>query len=190
MTKEKDGIVDNNEEMSFTFNAIQIVNRFLEVYAIKQETRRLEEIETLFAENASIFTLKNKNVLLNGRSSIINSFISTNKCSPTCTRRIFIEIAGGVSFCYDLYPVGKSPGLGNPEKGCILLYRCLDNVFTHIYGMADSDNFSSKQNISSDDIFTSAGWKLATEVISSIDTVGIDIKDAHFHDYTNLEVWG
>ena len=176
----------------FRFNAIQVVNRFLEVYVIQKDTRRIEELETLFAQNASIYTLKTRNVLLSGRSNIVDSFMNTNKCMPNCTRRVFIEINSNVSYCYDLYPIGQSPGLGNPEKPCIVLYRVSNNVFTHIYGMPDPENLASlKTLISSDNIFNSSGWKLATDIIKSIDNIDINTEtNAHFHDYTNIEVWG
>jgi len=186
----KNNTYEDDEESMFRFNAIQVVNRFLEVYIIQKETRRIEELETLFAEDASIYTLKTRKVLLNGRSNIVNSFINTNKCVPNCTRRVFIEIDRNVSYSYDLYPVGQSPGLGNPEKPCIVLYRCQNNVITSIYGMPDPDNLSSQKTISSENIFTSSGWNFAIDIIKSIDNIDINTKNAHFHDYTNVEVWG
>jgi hypothetical protein len=186
----KNNTYEDEEESMFRFNAIQVINRFLEVYVIQKETKRIEELETLFAEDASIYTLKTRNVLLNGRSNIVNSFINTNKCVPNCTRRVFIEIDRNISYSYDLYPIGQSPGLGSPEKPCIVLYRVQNNVITSIYGMPDPDNLSSQKTISSENIYISSGWKLATDIIKSIDSIDINTKNAFFHDYTNIEVWG
>lgn len=186
----KNNTYEDEEESMFRFNATQVINRFLEVYVIQKETKRIEELETLFAEDASIYTLKTRNVLLNGRSNIVNSFINTNKCVPNCTRRVFIEIDRSISYSYDLYPIGQSPGLGNPEKSSIVLYRVQNNVITSIYGMPDPDNLSSQKTISSENIYISSGWKLATDTIKSIDSIDINTKNAYFHDYTNVEVWG
>jgi hypothetical protein len=157
---------------------------------MKQESRREEELKTLFAKDAKIFTLKSKNVLINGRDNIVSNLLTANKCVPNCTRRVFLEINGSISYSYDFYPIGLSPGLGNPEKSCLLLYRVCNNVFTDIYGMVDTDNFSSKKNINSSDIFSSSAWKLAIDIVNNKENVSFDMKNAIFHDYTNLEVWG
>jgi len=167
-----------------------VVNRFLEVYPMKNESRREEELKTLFVDNAKIFSLKSKSILINGRDNIVNNLISANKVNPNCTRRVFLEINHNISYSCDFYPISQSPGLGNPEKSCLLLYRVCDNVFSDIYGMVDSDNFSSQKNITSTDIFSSTAWKLIIDTVNNKEDISFDMKNAIFHDYTNLEVWG
>jgi len=190
-------VIDNNQNISttdqptedfFNFNAIQVVNRLLEVFA-KDSKFRLDELEEVFAQDAVICSLKSGKVILSGREKIRASFSTTLPHSCNCARRIFINCQNGASFCFDLHPTGESPGLGDPKKETFLLYRCCKSVITNVWGGVDKYNMSTKSHLTLSEITGSDIWPLVTQIIRNDDP---DMKEEIliFHDYTDIEVWG
>jgi hypothetical protein len=118
---ESDDEVDLDIGNEFHFNAIQIVNRFLELfgydlqahksmigltkkegikvepseYEVKQA--RLDLLEKSFTENAIVASMKTNKVLLSGHAAIRSSFGSTRPLKAECTRRLFIPDDKGQS---------------------------------------------------------------------------------------------
>ena len=173
----------------FNFNAIQVVNRLLEVFE-KASKFRLDELEEVFSQDAVIFSLKTGKEILSGREKIRASFSATSPHGCACSRRVFIECCNGVSYCFDLHPIGASPGLGDPKKETFLLYRCHKSVITGVWGGVDRANMSTKPALNLAEIIDNADiWPLVVRLIQNDDP---DIKPESFvfHDYPNIEVWG
>jgi len=192
------------------FNAVQVVNRFQEVFASPStRKRRLDELEEVFADTVAIRSLKTDKVLLSGKANVRASFAGTLSHECSSSRRIFIEspeaeeknaeVNGSVnnsksrvSFCFDLHQPGSSPGLGDPSKNTVLLYRCQDSLITAVWGCVDKQSLASEiaGKLTKSDILQSELWPLVLR------TVRIDWPDApedcngHFSDYTNIETWG
>jgi len=220
MTKGKDReleleTVDNEEKETFffKFNAVQIVNRLLDVYGTSFKTaeapskKRLEEIALLFSEDAAILSLKTGKELLRGRQKIEQSFAGTSAARATCAKRLFIESSAAanfnaksdadasVSFALDLHVPGTSPGLGDRTKHTVLLYRVESNLITHVWGGVDADKMSANEKLTKEDLVT----KLKETISRIIEQdyphcfekeAENGVVDIHFHDYCNLEVWG
>ena len=172
----------------FSFNAVQVVNRFLEVFS-KTSKFRLDEIEETYGESAVVCNLKNGKVLLSGKSRIRLSFSHSIPHECSATRRIFIECSNGASFAFDFHKVGQSPGLGDPNKETVLLYRVFDSVITNVWGCVDKKNMASTTSLSLNHIISSELWPMAMSIVL-LDDPSFTLDQCHFHDYTDLEVWG
>jgi hypothetical protein len=149
--KEDKSISDNNkeeeeEESFFNFSAIQIVNRFQEMYSSNMKgSIRLNEITSLFSDNCIISTLKTGKELISGREKIKKSFSVTVPDISNCMIRLFIEIKINdtvISYCIDYHNQNTTP-LGDRSKPTVILYRCQDSMFTNIWGSADPDHLAN-----------------------------------------------
>ena len=179
---------DNSQNFAFNFTAAQVVERFLEVFA-KVSKRRLDEIEETYAESAIIKSLKSGKNLISGKENIRQSFLAAPPHPCSASRRIFVECKNGASFCFDLYPVGQSPGLGDPKKETVVLYRCKDSAITGVWGCVDKQSFASAPSLSLQDVTSSDLWALVLPIIKQ-DEPEFSNEQCHFNDYTNIEVWG
>ena len=180
--------VEVSEPFGFNFNAVQVVNRFLEVFA-KTSKFRLDEIEETFAETAVISSLKNGKELISGKAKIRQSFTLSVSHECSATRRIFIECGNGASFAFDLHKIEASPGLGDPKKETVLLYRVSDSVITNVWGCVDKKNMASAAVLTLDDIVASEMWPLILPLVQK-DEPTFSVEQCHFHDYTNIALWG
>lgn len=211
---------DSVTPVSFSFTAIQIINRFLEVFAMPQSTKRILAIGELFAADAKMCSLKNPlKVYLDGAEKIANSFLLAEPSNATLSKRIFFDAspAGAVvlgsgdtamhspiTFCIDFHRAGCSPGLGDVTKPTVLLYRCDAQHITAVWGMVDKDNIAdSTEDLSLEKVKCLNTWALCLnhvlidmpEVVSDEEThlassASKDAKRVHFHNYDKIDVWG
>jgi hypothetical protein len=179
-------------ETPFAFNAVQVVNRFLEIFSTTGMTfkMRLENLEEVFAENVTVSTLKTQKVIMTSRQALTDSFHKAVFHSANPSRRVFIsKEAEDVTYCFDLHTPGSSPGLGDPTKDTCLLYRCRNSVITHIWGGADKEHLASLTMLTLDRIQESELWKLVQGILDeSSGTETGQLNSLHFQDYTNIEV--
>lgn len=182
----------STEEPSFHFNAVQIVNRFLEIFSASTLSRekRISLFQELFAADAQVLTLKTQKTLLPSRQALLDSFfVKASFHQSTPTRRVFIALPGdgSTSFCLDLHAPGTSPGLGDPSKDSCLLYKATENAITQVWGAVDKEMLASLASLSLARIQASEVWRLAAAVISS---EALSAEHIHYHDYTYIEVIG
>jgi hypothetical protein len=83
-------------EILHSITAVQVVNRFHDVYAQDTlfQSDRLKNIAQLFTADAAICSLKTGAVYLNGREAIYDSFAKTTAAPTTISKRIYFEQAG------------------------------------------------------------------------------------------------
>ena len=209
-------ILSDEDAVPFTFSAIQIVNRFLEVFASPTATpaQRLDSIIDLFDEQAVIASLKTEKPLLTGIEAIRTSFAKTTATTGIeCSRRLYIPykptpnttntsigpvtgtgtgtgIDSKYSYTLDFHTPGSSPGLGDPNKDTVLLYQCNENTskIVHIWGTVDTDILASKVVVSENDVYKCNVWKWVLLVLQKQEPeVEIGTREMYFHDYTNIE---
>lgn len=132
------------KEDFFKFSAIQIVNRFQEMYSSNiKGSIRLNEIISLFSDNCIISTLKTGKELIIGREKIKKNFSLSVADMCNCMIRLFIENeTNDVSYCIDYHNQNTTP-IGDRSKPTVLLYRCQDSVFTNIWGSVDPDHLTN-----------------------------------------------
>jgi hypothetical protein len=202
--------------MAFTFTAVQIVNRFLEVFALPQSTKRILSIGELFASDAKMASLKNaQKIYLDGAEKISNSFLLAEPINATLSKRIFIDaIASGkedssavakkeeersissssvITFCLDFHRAGTSPGLGDVSKPTVLLYRCNSEHITSVWGMVDKEGLAnSTDDLTLERMESTAAWKLslAHVLVDMPDVLKGGTSQIHFHNYDKIDVWG
>ena len=205
-----------DEASPFSFSAIQIVNRFLEVFASPTPTpaQRLDSIIELFDEHAVIASLKTEKPLLTAIEAIRASFAKTTATTGIeCSRRLYIPykpapnttriststgtgtgtetgIDSKYSYTLDFHTPGSSPGLGDPNKDTVLLYQCNENTskIVHIWGTVDTDILASKVAVTESDVYKCNIWKWVLLVLQKQEPeVEIGTRDMYFHDYTNIE---
>jgi hypothetical protein len=119
---------DIGEEFSKTFNAIQIINRFFDVFADSRISigERLDFICELFAKDIKICSLKTGKVLISSRDELRSSFQRTQPRAACSAKRVYFEEAEAVStgglatlthsFVLDCHRPFTSPGLGDGTK--------------------------------------------------------------------------
>ena len=190
------------EEDCFQFTAIQIVNHFLEVFD-STSSRRIEDIAEIFADDGWIGSLKSNKQYMKGREAIAASFNRTKGGGGTtgCFARVYVpplpsDGAGNgnspsVSFVLDFHKPGTSPGLGDPNKNGVLLYRCTSKHITHVWGGVDTSNVSSTTPLLLSTVTMAAAWDWATSIIRlDLPLFGENPSDFYFHDYSSIETWG
>jgi hypothetical protein len=136
-----------------------------------------------------LFSLKTGKELINGKAKIRASFLQSLSHPCQCSRRVFVELDNGVSFAFDLHPVGTSPGLGDPKKETVLLYRCFNSVITNVWGSVDKQNLASSASLSLPTILSSELWSFVSNIIIK-DDPSFTSEKIHFNDYTTIETWG
>lgn len=184
----------------FTFTAIQIVNHFLEVFAMPQSTKRILAIGELFSESAKMLSLKNPNkVYLDGAEKISNSFLLAEPTNATLSKRVFFDTAAvttaaaadfialrqkpepeqAITFCLDFHRAGMSPGLGDLSKPTVLLYRCNTKHITSVWGMVDKEGLAeSLEDLTMNKMRETAAWKLAiAHVLVDVPDLVSDLKE-------------
>jgi hypothetical protein len=206
--------------VSFSFTAIQIVNRFLEVFAMKQSTRRILAIGELFADDAKMSSLKNsEKVYLDGAEQISNSFLLADPRESKLSKRIFIDMApselgnsgsSSITFCLDFHRAGTSPGLGDVSKPTVLLYRCDAKHITSVWGMVDKEAIADRsEDLSFEQLNDMSVWSLVLpHILLDIPHLMEEEETAraaapggagagagpgprmHFHNYDKIDVWG
>jgi hypothetical protein len=198
--------------------------------------KRLDLIAQLFSESAAVLSLKSGKEMLSGKKAIRNSFARTLPEEAKCCYRIVVNVKpegndekegkeeieaekgnedkeGTVSYCLDFHAPKTSPGLGDRTKDTALLYRCQNQLLTHIWGAVDPDKLSSNPNpnqkssgnsnnpnsnsveMSIVTILKSKCWGWAELLIRKdfplfSNSVDGDDNDLIFQDYNNIESWG
>lgn len=205
----------DEEAMRAEINAVQVVNRFLEVFEgsssssscsssldTEDNGKRCDAIAELFAKDCTVCSMKRPmKVLLAGVKDIRNSFMKTTACKCEVSYRLLVLVPNGagpngagprgtVSYCLDLHGAGTLPGLGDRRRDGALLYMCQGAVITQVWGMGDAEEgIGSKRGLSKSTVLTSKVWKLARDIIIQRFPALSD-EDIHFHDYNNIQTWG
>lgn len=169
----------------FEVTAVQVVNRFHEVYAKDTlfQQDRITAIAELFAEDARISSLKTDSQYLAGRAAIGESFQKTAASPVEVSKRIYIEpsaasassSSASCSYLLDLHRAGSAPGLGDKLKDAALLYRVQGSCITAIWGAA---------------LLASKSWRLAGDLIRREQPLDAQASQAHYHNYDQMETWG
>jgi len=184
--------------------AVQVVNRFHEVYAKDTlfQQDRINAIAELFAEDARISSLKTGSQYLAGRAAIAESFQKTAASPVEVSKRIFVEpstasstIASSssstsCSYLLDLHRAGSAPGLGDKLKDAALLYRVQGPFITAIWGAADSERLAQDLQLSRELLLASRSWRLAADLIRREQPLDERASQAHYHNYDQMETWG
>eukprot|EP01032_Pedospumella_encystans_P012562 gene12562-14528_t len=202
-------------ELMRSITAVQVINRFHEVFAHDTlfPSERLNAIGQVFAPDAVIASLKSGVVHITGQVAMQESFAKTAATQPGISKRIYIEYsdeestcgasgdveagevtsnagAPKVTFCLDFHRPATAPGLGDRSKHTVLLYRCANAVITHIWGMVDHEQLSQPEEIEKSNIMKSKVWACVKPIVTK-DLLSFDeSRDAHFHNYDRMEVWG
>jgi hypothetical protein len=190
--------------------AIQILNHFHEIFALKSSNRRMDQLMELFHPTCQIKNMKTGTVHLNGKDAIRAAFQKTNPHEVLVSKRIYFEhpsfVSGGnnerdnsslVTYACDFHRQGTSPGLGDISKDTLLFYECADNQILTVWGMNDSEHLSQQANLAEDTIyFGSKVWPLLEGVLKEkwgkeISEKKINLMEvSHYHNYDQMEVWG
>lgn len=198
-------------EMMNSITAVQVINRFHEVFSQDKlsSSQRLSQIGQVFSPGAVIASLKSGVVHITGKTGVEDSFAKTTASVPAISKRIYVEhapdntesatdtftapaapISPKITFCLDFHRPGTAPGLGDRAKHTVLLYRCASAQITHIWGMVDHEQLSQPEELEQSVIMKSKAWALAKPLVVK-DIGGFDeVRDAHFHNYDRMEVWG
>lgn len=209
--KDKDVVMvmdeaNDSSNIVMEITALQVVNRFLEIYSSKKyfadNAKWIDAIVELFTDNSSIANLKNGKIHIQGLQNISNSFIAAIPCQCSPCKRVFISspFSEGtssctVTFCFDVYKAGLSPGLGDPLKDTLVLYRCEGAKVSHVWGMVDKENLAASPTLTLDILVSSNAWKSALMYIvrdmpSMVESDSLKIIDnMHFHNYETIDVW-
>ena len=200
---------DSEEATVFKVTAIQVVNRFHDVYATDTlfAKDRIAALSDLFAATATIRSLKTDAEYLSGRESIGASFNKTMAAPVTVSKRVYIEplddglrdasssssantpSTSSISFVMDLHKAGTAPGLGDRAKDNVLLYRVHDAEINRIWGSADTEKLAADEDLSKEKLLCSKAWKLVSNLIRKERSLDEE-KDAHYHNYDRMETWG
>jgi len=161
---------------------------------VATQENRVSLIGELFDTAAVVATMKTGKELLVGAAAIIDSFSKTLACPAQVSKRIFIEGRGPeganeVSYCLDFHSPGSTPGLGDRAKDGAVLYKCQNAKIIAVWGLTDSQKIGSKSKVTKEDILASTAWKLAEKYFPS-DIDDVIESHCHYHDYSNIEVWG
>ena len=186
------------EEASIRVTAIQVVNRFHEVYSTDTlfAQDRIASLCALLAPSSSIRSLKTDAEYLAGSAAIGESFNKTLAAPVAVSKRVYIEPSGqdlagadSVSYVMDLHRAGTAPGLGDKAKDTVLFYRVKGAEIASIWGTADSEKLAADSDLSRDRLLGSKAWKLVSQIVAkergSLDEAGV-----HYHNYDHMEVWG
>lgn len=201
-----------------SITAVQVVNRFHEVFSTDTlfPSERLKNIEQLLAARASIASLKTGSVHLSGQEAIRESFAKTSATPCVISKRMYIEQeapedahsaaatgpaedgeesevsqpASRVTFCLDFHRPGTAPGLGDRAKHTVLLYRCQAAHLTQIWGMVDHEQLSAPEDLEMCQVTSSKVWALVKAMVLRDLPSFDESRDAHFHNYDKMEVWG
>eukprot|EP01032_Pedospumella_encystans_P014208 gene14208-16335_t len=202
-------------ELMRSITAVQVIKRFHEVFAHDTlfPSERLNTIGQVFAPDAVIASLKSGVVYITGQVAVQESFARTAATQPGISKRIYIEYSGEesttstssavevgevtsntgapkVTFCLDFHRPSTAPGLGDRSKHTVLLYRCANAVITHIWGMVDHEQLSQPEELEKGNIMKSKVWACVKPIVTK-DLLNFDeSRDAHFHNYDRMEVWG
>ncbi len=207
-------------ELMRSITAVQVINRFHEVFAHETlfPSERLNAIGQVFSPEAAIASLKSGVVHITGQMAVQESFAKTTATQPSISKRIYVEYsgeegsakdnttsAGGdveagevtyhsnapkVTFCLDFHRPATAPGLGDRSKHTVLLYRCVNAAITHIWGMVDHEQLSQPEDLEKSNIMKSKVWACVKPIVMK-DLLSFDeSRDAHFHNYDRMEVWG
>ena len=162
----------------------------------------MDLITELFAEDASVYSLKTGACFLKGKGKIRAAFATTKPHTASVSKRVFIDfpkksqgegsIAQGVTFCVDMHRAETSPGLGDVSRNTVLLYRCDSRSICNVWGMTDSEGLSMKPDLSLNLFLSSATWKAIAAIIGAdidIDTAGVS-EHVHFNNYDTIDTWG
>ena len=175
---------------AFNFTAAQVCERFLEAFSSASK-RRLDMIEEVFSENAVVKSLKTGKELLNGKESIRKSFENVSPHPAEASKRVFVECSNGnISYCYDFYKIGDSPGFGDPTKEAVLLYRVENSVLTNVWGSVDKLEMASNRSLSLQVVCQSDLWSKSVLPLILQDEPLFSIEMCHFNDYSNIETIG
>jgi hypothetical protein len=174
--------------------AIQVVNRFHEVYSTDTlfAKDRIASLCELLAPSSSIRSLKTDAEYLAGPAAIGESFNKTLAAPVSVSKRVYIEPTeeqGSVSYVVDLHRAGTAPGLGDKAKDTVLLYRVKDAEILSIWGTADSEKLAADADLSKERLLTSKAWKMVSQIISK-ERSSVDEAGLHYHNYDRMEVWG
>lgn len=175
-----------------SFNAVQVVNRFLEVFSdarVSPEARSALLSEVL-GESIVVSSLRTRKTLLASKSAVLDSFRRATSHAAAPSRRVFIssDTQDASSFCFDMHAPGSSPGLGDPCKDTCLLYECKYSVIQAVWGCVDKDLLASLSTLTLARVQRSELWALVLGIVAT--QLDVDRADFHFHDYTNIEVIG
>jgi hypothetical protein len=195
---ESDSIRDNDGDgvENISFNAVQLVNRFLEVFSEQHMPIDIREslLSDVFNDDLCVCSLKTSKILMATKAALLASFGKTKFHTASSARRLVLTFPqdsayAPVSYCFDLHTPLTSPGLGDPSKDSALLYRCEHSKLTHIWGGVDKELLASLETLTLARIQDSEVWRLALAVITKQDCAPA-AQHMHFHDYTNIEVIG
>lgn len=197
-SKEAENDVDVEEAASICVTAIQVVNRFHEVYSTDTlfAQDRITSLCALLAPSSSIRSLKTGTEYLAGPAAIGESFNKTLAAPVAVSKRVYIEPTGqdldgtgSVSYVMDLHRAGTAPGLGDKAKDTVLFYRVKGAEIMSIWGTVDSEKLAADSDLSKDRLLGSKAWKLVSQIVvkerGSLDEAGV-----HYHNYDHMEVWG
>lgn len=183
-----------NTATEVAFNAVQVVNRFLEIFSESGSSieKKYKLIAELFSDSVNVYTLKTRKILLSSKSALLDSFKKVSFHAAFASRRVFIECStksnsDPVSFCLDFHRPLSSPGMGDPSKDGCLLYRCQNSQITHVWGGVDKELLASLTTLTFPRVKCSEVWRQAVAVMSSEFDCSDDA-NMHFHDYTNIEI--
>lgn len=181
---------DEASALTLNFTAAQVCERFLEVFSSSNQ-RRLDMIEEVFSDGAIVKSLKSDKELLNGKINIRNSFENAPPHPSEASKRVFIECSGGrVSYCFDFYKIGDSPGLGDPQKETVLLYRVENNVFTNVWGSVDKLEMASNSSLSMQIVSQSDLWSKYVVPLILHEDPSFSLDMCHFNNYGDIETIG
>jgi hypothetical protein len=194
---------DDDDLPPIQITAVQILNHFHEVFAMKSN-RRLDSLLELFHPDAKIQNLKTGNSYLSSLSAIKEAFQRTNPHEIIVSKRIYFEHSSFIhernqeliTYACDLHRAGTSPGLGDLSKDTILFYECCNQQILSIWGMNDVEQFAQNENLTEDQIYFSKLWPCLEKILQEkwgklLEMKKIDLMEiSHFHNYDKMEVWG
>lgn len=193
----------DTEEIRIT--AVQVINRFHEVYQ-SSHAHRLRDLRDLFHASISVSSLQNPDkVYLDGRDAVLIAFAKTVPMPTPVSKRIYFEATSKredpnleVTFVCDLHRPGTSPGLGDSQHDTFVLYECSGAQIVRIWGGNDASGCVQDEDLSMEGLLTKGqkNWQRVKNIVSK-SVVFVDKGQSswettfcHYHNYDRMEVWG
>jgi hypothetical protein len=194
---------------SLRITAVQVINRFHEVYSTASK-RRLVDMRELFDQNMIITAFSPKyapKVFLQGGDAILGAYLKTQPTPVAVSKRVYIELPGSwrqqlhgntnvsseersqteVTFVCDFHRRGTMPALGDGHEGHILLYQVRAARIVHIWGMSDAGHLAEPEEASFEDIQRSDAWQhVRSAVLNSASSYASFVRGGE-GDATRLE---
>lgn len=195
------------EEKEPIMTAIQIINRFQDIYSTTSlnTIQREELFHQILHPRCHVRHLRNDGkVYFTSSEDILRAYRTVTSQPVIVSKRIYLQYTTSpdehATWCLDFHRPNTSPGLGDNDDCQILLYQCSrDEQIMTIWGCTDIAHWSENTELTIQDVIGKHSthpeiWQGVEKIVKQVWKVPASITSlasfAHYHNYDHMEVWG